>query len=302
MSLEPVLLDGRWRPAASRGEFQPLNPSTGEALSWRYPVSDWSDCELALSAAASAAVALREVAPETLAGFLETFAAAIESNAEALARQAAEETGLPFAPRLKDVELPRTVNQLRQAAQSARDGSWTLPTIDSKLNIRSVYAPLGPVVTIGPNNFPLAFNGAAGGDFAAAIAAGNPVIIKAHPAHPRTTQLLAELAHAAVKSCGLPPATVQLIYRLEHADGARLVSDPRTGATGFTGGRATGLAVKAAADRAGNPIYREMSSVNPVVVLPAALAERAGAIADEFCTSCLMGAGQFCTNPSWRAV
>ena len=208
------------------------------------------------------------------------------------------ETGLPKAPRLAEVELPRTTGQLRQAAAAARDGSWALPTIDTKLNIRSLLAPIGPVLVFGPNNFPFAFNSVAGGDFAAAIAAGNPVIAKANSSHPGTTRLLAEEAFAAVAEAGLPPATVQLLYRTSHEDGERLVADPRTGATGYTGSRAAGLKLKAAADAAGKPIYLELSSVNPVVILPGALAERGKDLADEFVASCLMGTGQFCTNPS----
>jgi len=299
MSVEDILLEGKWQPAAGSEHFQALNPATGALLPHRYPVSDWSDCDRALAAAARAAEQLQEISPEVLACFLESFAAKIEQHAEELAKIAAEETALPYAPRLKDVEIPRTINQLRQAAQAARDGSWATPTIDTKANIRSCLAPLGPIVTIGPNNFPFAFNGAAGGDFAAAIAAGNPVIIKAHPAHPRTTQRLAQLAHEASSSSKLPVGTIQLLYRLKHADGTRLVSDPRVGATGFTGGRHTGMQLKAAADLAGKPIYLEMSSINPVVILPEALNERAGAIAEEFGVSCLMGAGQFCTNPGF---
>jgi NADP-dependent aldehyde dehydrogenase len=208
-----------------------------------------------------------------------------------------QETALPIKPRLRDVELPRTANQLRQAAAAARDGSWSVPTIDSKLNIRSRYAAIGPVVVFGPNNFPLAFNSASGGDFAAAIAAGNPVIAKANTSHPGATRLLAELAQRASESTAMPAATVQLIYRTSHADGERLVSDARVGATGYTGSRSAGLKLKAAADAAGKPIYLELSSVNPVVILPGALGERGEAIADEFTTSCLAGTGQFCTNP-----
>ncbi|HEY2839953.1 MAG TPA: aldehyde dehydrogenase family protein, partial [Pirellulales bacterium] len=157
--------------------------------------------------------------------------------------------------------------------------------------------PIGPVCVFGPNNFPFAFNSAAGGDFAAALAAGNPVIAKGNTSHPATTRLLAEEGLAAVLETDLPPATIQLIYRTSHADGARLVTDPRVGATAYTGSRAAGLALKSAADAAGKPIYLELSSVNPVLVLPGALAERADKIAEEFSGSCLMGAGQFCTNP-----
>ncbi len=138
----------------------------------------------------------------------------------------------------------------------------------------------------------------AGGDFAAAIAAGNPVIAKGNTLHPGTTRLLAEEAFAALAESGLPPATVQLIYRTSHEDGARLVADPRTGATGYTGSRPAGLKLKAAADAAGKPIYLELSSVNPVVILPGALNERGAKLAEEFCGSCLMATGQLCTNPS----
>ena len=164
-------------------------------------------------------------------------------------------------------------------------------------NIRSYLAPIGPVTVFGPNNFPLAFGSASGGDFVSAIASGNPVIAKGHSSHPGTTRLFAEEALEAVKQTGLPEATVQLIYRLSHADGERLVADSRNGACGYTGSRHAGLKLKSAADAAGKPIYLELSSVNPLVILPGALAERAEAIADEFCGSCLMGAGQFCTNP-----
>ena len=166
-----------------------------------------------------------------------------------------------------------------------------------KLNIRSMLAPIGPVLAIGPNNFPFAFNGVAGGDFAAAIAAGNPVIAKAHPCHPRTSRLMAEEALAAVKESGLPPATVQMIYRTSREDGLRMVADRRLGAIGFTGSRAAGMQLKAAADAVGKPVYLEMSSINPVLILPGALAERGEKLAEELGSSCLMGSGQFCTSP-----
>jgi 2,5-dioxopentanoate dehydrogenase len=293
----PVLIDGRWQAANASSTFQAFNPAKNEPLDAHYPVSQWSDCEAALAAAARAAVALRSVSRDKLAAFLEDFASRIEQNAERLAQLAATETALPVEPRLAKVELPRTTGQLRQAAAAARSGSWAMPTIDTKLNIRACYEQLGPVCVFGPNNFPLAFNSVSGGDFAAAIAAGNPVIAKANTSHPGTTRALAELAHAAVEATGLPSGTVQLLYRVSHEDGARLVSDPRVGATGYTGSRHAGLALKAAADQAGKPIYLELSSVNPVVILPGTLTERGATLVDEFVTSALMGTGQFCTNP-----
>src|SRR5436190_23785405 len=140
------------------------------------------------------------------------------------------ETALPVEPRLASVELPRTTNQLRQAADAAREGSWALLTLDVALNIRSRYAPIGPVAVFGPNNFPFAFNSVAGGDFAAAIAAGNPVIAKANTGHPGTSKLLAELARQAARTAGLPPAMVQLLYRTPPDLGLRLVAHPAIGA------------------------------------------------------------------------
>ncbi len=298
MTLHPVLIAGQWRPAQSNGSFSAENPAGGERLPGEYPISDWADCDEALAAATAAAAVLRAQPAEKRAAFLEAFAARIEARKDELVEMAHAETGLPKTPRLADVELPRTTGQLRQGALAAREGSWALPTIDTKLNIRSLLSPIGPVWVFGPNNFPFAFNSVAGGDFVAALSAGNPVIAKANSSHPGTTRLLAEEAFKAVGEAGLPAASVQLIYRTSHADGERLVADPRTGATGYTGSRHAGLRLKAAADAAGKPIYLELSAVNPVLMLPGALAERGAALVDEFVTSSLMGTGQFCTSPS----
>jgi alpha-ketoglutaric semialdehyde dehydrogenase len=298
MSLHPVLIAGQWRAARATGSFRSENPATGETLPGEFPISAWADCDAALTAAAETAPLLRAAGPAKLAQFLTRFAERIEARKAELVEMAHAESGLPKAPRLAEVELPRTTGQLRQGAAAALEGSWALPTIDTKLNIRSLLAPLGPVWLFGPNNFPFAFNSVAGGDFVAAIAAGNPVIAKANSSHPGTTRLLTEEAFAAVGETGLPPATVQLIYRTGHADGERLVADPRTGATGYTGSRSAGLKLKAAADAAGKPIYLELSSVNPVLILPGALAERGAKLAEEFSGSSLLGSGQFCTNPS----
>ena len=297
MPTRSVLVAGNWRPSKGTKTFRATNPATTEPLPDEYPVSPWAEVEEAIDAAFDAAVQLRGVSGSLFADFLDRYAANVEARAEELIATAHAETGLPVSPRLKDAELPRTVGQLRQAAAAARDGSWALPTIDTKLGLRSVLEPLGPVVVMGPNNFPFAFNSAAGGDFAAAVAAGNPVIAKGHPSHPTTTRLFAEAAYAAATAAGLPPAFVQLIYRTSREDGLKLVSHPKIAATGFTGSRTAGLALKEAADRAGKLFYAELSSINPVVILPGALDERADAIADEFTASCLMGAGQFCTNP-----
>ena len=203
-AVEKVWIGGVWQDADAESLFQAENPSTGEKLARVFPVSRWSDCEKALAAAAEAARALEEVAPERIAAFLEAYAEGLAAAADTLARAAQEETGLPFAPRLKDVELPRTVDQLRQAAKAAREGTWRRVTIDRERNLRSCLAPIGPVIVIGPNNFPFAFNGVSGGDFAAAIAAGNPVIAKAHPLHPYTSRLMAEEAAGALQEWDCP--------------------------------------------------------------------------------------------------
>ncbi|MEQ8789413.1 MAG: aldehyde dehydrogenase (NADP(+)) [Pirellulaceae bacterium] len=294
---QQILIAGQWRDADAKSTFTAENPTSKAALPEQYPVSSWTDCEAALTAAAAAFDVMRGMPGDKIAAFLESYADKIEARKDALVDMAHAETALPKSPRLADVELPRTTNQLRLAAAAARDGSWALATIDTGAGIRSIYAPLGPVCVFGPNNFPFAFNSVAGGDFAAAIAAGNPVIAKANSSHPGTTRLLAEAAAEAEKETDMPPGTVQLLYRTGHADGERLVSDPRVGATGYTGSRGAGLKLKTAADAAGKPIYLELSSVNPVVILPGALRERAEELAGEFTGSCLMGTGQFCTNP-----
>jgi len=297
MAIRQVLIDGQWRPADAVSTFRAENPATCEGLPDEYPVSSWRDCEAALEAAARAFDAMQHMPGGDIAQFLEAYAERIEARKDELVAMAYAETALPVSPRLADVELPRTTNQLREAAAAAREGSWAMPTIDTATDIRSCHAAIGPVCVFGPNNFPLAFGSISGGDFAAAIAAGNPVIAKANSSHPGTTRIFAEEAEAARQATSIPAGTVQLIYRTGHPDGERLVSDPRIGATGYTGSRAAGLKLKAAADATGKPIYLELSSVNPVVVLPGALRERSDGIADEFTTSCLMGTGQFCTNP-----
>jgi NADP-dependent aldehyde dehydrogenase len=304
MSLQPILIAGQWRQAQNPvDDFMAVNPATKSPLPERYPVSGIEDVELALQAAQDAVVALRSVPPATIGQFLDLFAAAIEARADALVELANLETALPQEPRLRSVELPRTTNQLRQAATAAREQSWCLATIDTQTNIRSRYEPLGgPVIVFGPNNFPFAFNSAAGGDFAAAIAAGNPVIAKANTGHPGTTKILAEAALEAIQASGVPPAMVQLLYRTPSDVGLKLVSHPLTGATGFTGSKWAGLRLKEAADKAGKPIYLEMSSVNPVFILPGALTERLSDVAGELYASCALGAGQFCTNPGLVVV
>ena len=302
MALQPVLIGGRWQVRGNEtASFRAVNPATRALLPDSYPVSDEAVLEEALAAGREAAVALRSVAPEAIARFLELCAEQVEARTDALVEMAHLETAFPKEPRLRSVELPRTTGQLRQAARAARERSFCRPTIDSQANIRSMHGPLGsPVAVFGPNNFPFAFNGIMGGDFAAAIAAGNPVLGKANPSHPGTTRILAEAALEAVKAAGLHPATVQLIYRVPGELGLKLVAHPLIGATGFTGSRKAGLKLKAAADAAGKPIYLEMSSVNPIFILPGALAERSDEIAGELFASCRTAPSRGCTTQRAR--
>ncbi len=302
--LQPVLIAGQWRDAVDPvGSLQAHDPSTGQAIEGLYPVSSRQEVEQALAAAVAVAEAMAAAEPARIAGFLEAYADGIQAQSDALVELAHRETGLPKTPRLRDVELPRTTGQLRQAAAAVRQSSWTQPVIDTSSGLRAMLGPLSkPVVVFGPNNFPFAFNAVAGSDFASAIAARAPVIAKVHPLHPGTSQLLGRIAHAALLAAGLPAAAIQLLYRVEPSSSGLLVGNPAVGAVGFTGGRSGGLTLKALADKAGVPFYAEMSSINPVFLLDGALNERAAALAQEFFASCTMGSGQFCTNPGLLVV
>jgi alpha-ketoglutaric semialdehyde dehydrogenase len=299
MEVQPVLVGGVWQKAqAPLGFFAATDPAAQKSLKENYPVSSFHDIDRALQASLTAVAELRSTPPGMIADFLDAYADQIEKRRDALVQIASLETALPGEPRLRSVELPRTTDQLRQAATACRDRSWCRATIDTKNNIRSKHGPLGgPVVIFGPSNFPFAFNPAAGGDFVAAIASGNPVIAKAHPGHPGTTKIFAEIAVEALKEKRLPPGIVQLLYHFEPEDGLRLAAHPSVGATSFTGSRRAGLRIKKAADAAGKPVYLEMSSSNPVILLPGAVEERSEQIAKELFISCSLGSGQFCTKP-----
>lgn len=297
MTPHRILVAGTWIDASGDSSFESTDPATGDVVGM-YPESGWSVLDRMLESGVQAYNAMTESGPEAHATFLERYAERIEDASDRLAECAARETALPTHPRLVDVEIPRTTDQLRQAADAARSRSWVRPVITTTAGIASMLRPIpGPVVVFGPNNFPFAFNGVAGGDFAAAVASGHPVIAKANPGHPETTRLLTIEAAAAADEAGLHRATVQMVYRTSHTDGARLVSDKRVAASAYTGSRTGGLALKTAADAAGKPIYLEMSSINPVIILAGAIVERRDAIADEIVGSMLLGVGQFCTSP-----
>ncbi|MCF8049685.1 MAG: aldehyde dehydrogenase (NADP(+)) [Desulfobacterales bacterium] len=298
MDVAPVLVNGKWQKSESMGTFRAINPATQESLPVSYPVSSWYEIKKAITAGFNAAEKIAALQKETIAEFLENYALRIEKREDEIVAAAHIETALPSLPRLKEIELPRTINQLQIAAKAVRDRSWSRPTIDTATNIRSMYEPLGgPVIVFGPNNFPFAFNSVSGGDMAAAVAAGNTVIAKANTGHPATTRILAEEALKASLESGMPAASIQMIYRTDHADGKKMVSHRLVSAVAYTGSRSAGLELKEAAEKAGKPIYLELSSVNPVFFLPGAVAEKGPALAEEFVSSCLLGVGQFCTNP-----
>ena len=295
--MQDILVGGVWRAAAASETFRTVDPTSGRERDGVWPVSGWGDVDAALDAAVTAGAELGRLPDAARGAFLEAYATKLEADRDALVAIAHAETGLAVAPRLRDVEFSRMLDQLRQAAAAAREGTWRMAMLDTARNIRSAAFGLGPVVVFPPANFPLAYGGITGGDFAAAIAGGNPVIAKAHPGCPAVSFRAAHAAIEAVRSTGLPPATVQLLHGISSADGLRLVADPRVGATGFTGSEQAGRALFAAASAAGRVIWVEMGSINPVVILPGALAERGAAIAAELVESVTGSAGQFCTKP-----
>ena len=285
--------------------FRAVDPATGTALEPAYGEAGPPEVDRAAALAAEAFPGYRRTSAEQRAGFLEAIAANIEALGATLRDRVTAETGLP-AGRVAG-ESGRTVGQLRLFAALLRDGAWRQLRIDPALpdrapvprpDLRQRAIPLGPVAVFGASNFPLAFS-VAGGDTASALAAGCPVIVKGHPAHPGTAELVGRAVRAAVAEHGLPEGTFSLVHGTSHELGLALVGDRRVKAVGFTGSRAAGLALVEAAQRRPEPIpvYAEMSSVNPVFVLPGAVAERAGAIAEGYVAAVTGSAGQLCTKP-----
>ncbi|MCE2882141.1 MAG: aldehyde dehydrogenase family protein [Planctomycetaceae bacterium] len=275
-----------------------INPATGEAFGAEFARSSRAELEAMAEAALGAVEWLADARGEVVAGFLDDCVARLDGDRAGIAQVAHEETALPLSPRLSEVEFNRMCLQMREAAKCLRDESWREVARDAANNLRAELAPLGgAVLAIGPSNFPLAFNGVSGGDFCAAIAARNPVIAKAHPGHPNTTARIFGHIAAARDAAGLPAAAVQLFYDCAPEDGLALLAHRGVAALGFTGSRASGLALKAACDALGKPASLEMASVNPVFVASGAAATRAEAVADAWSASLLLGGGQFCTKP-----
>jgi NADP-dependent aldehyde dehydrogenase len=258
----------------------------------------------AVGSAEKAFLDYRRAEPHARAGLLDAIADEIVAAGDELLATADSETALGL-PRLTS-ERGRTVNQLRLFATVVREGSWVDARIDTpdaartppKPDLRRMLVPIGPVAVFAASNFPLAFS-VAGGDTASALAAGNPVDVKAHPAHPQTSDRVASAVRAAVARCGFPSGTFALVHGASPDVGRALVQHPLTRAVGFTGSLHTGRALfDAAAGRAEPiPVFAEMGSTNPVFLLPGALEQRPAAIAATLADSATLGLGQMCTKP-----
>lgn len=305
MELTGDLLIGATAARGAAQSFSGVDASSGAVLAPAYSGATAEDVARACALAQAAFASYRATSPQARAAFLELAAAKIDALGDALTDRACTETGLPRA-RIEG-ERGRTVGQLRLFAKEVLEGGWQDVRIDPALperkplprpDLRLRMIPLGPVAVFGASNFPLAFS-VAGGDTASALAAGCPVVVKAHPAHPGTSELVGRAIQAAVREAGLHEGVFSLLFGVGDALGQALVSDARIKAVGFTGSRGGGLALGklAAARQEPIPVYAEMSSINPVLLLPGALAANGAALGTGFAGSLTMGAGQFCTNP-----
>jgi NADP-dependent aldehyde dehydrogenase len=286
--------------------FQAQHTAQGSLLTPDFGDATAEQADAALQAADAAFDSLRLASTETRAAFLDSLADEILALGDALLERAHTETALPLA-RLTG-ERGRTIGQCRMFASLLREGSWLRPSIDlaqpdrqplPKPDVRKMFQPLGPVVVFGASNFPLAI-GVVGTDSVCALAAGCPVVVKGHPAHPGTCELLTQAVYRALEKHQLPKGAFSLLHGRGHEIGLTLARHPLTQAIAFTGSLRGGRALFDAANARPHPIpvYAEMGSVNPVFLLPGALKERGEKIAEAFVQSVNMGVGQFCTNPA----
>jgi alpha-ketoglutaric semialdehyde dehydrogenase len=289
----------------SGASFFGINPATGAKLEPAFHAATAEDIESATSSADAAFPTFSSLDRTKRAALLRSIADGLTREGEAIVERANLETGLPL-PRLQG-ELGRTTGQLKLFADVVEEGSWVGARVDEALperkplprgDIRSMLRPLGPVAVFGASNFPLAFS-VAGGDTASALAAGNPVIVKAHPAHPGTSELVGKVIQNAVKASGLPAGIFSLLFDAGIEVGVALVKHPSVKAVAFTGSRGGGEALMklAAARPEPIPCYAEMGSTNPLFILPGAMRERSAALAQGLQTSFTLGSGQFCTKP-----
>jgi NADP-dependent aldehyde dehydrogenase len=299
------MLIGARSVRGGQGGVLAVNPATGEQMAPEFGGGSAKNVDDACTLAGRAFDAYRATTLEQRAHFLETIAQGIMDLGDVLVERVMSESGLP-RPRIEG-ERTRTVGQLRLFAALVREGRWLGVTLDSAMpdrkplprpDLRTRKIPLGPVAVFGASNFPLAFS-VAGGDTASALAAGCPVVAKSHPSHLGTSELVGRVIQKAVADCGLPEGVFSLLVGDGNAVGEALVAHPAIQAVGFTGSRRGGRALVAiaAAREVPIPVFAEMSSTNPVFLLPGALAERAETIASGLIDSVTLGTGQFCTKP-----
>jgi NADP-dependent aldehyde dehydrogenase len=297
------LVAGKWVGAGQK-TFSNSNPATGEKLVPEFREASDQEVESAAAQAAAAFDVYQRTTPEQRSTFLRRIAEEINNLGDELIQRAKAETALPEA-RLNG-ERERTTGQLTMFADLIREGSWVEATIDRaipdrkplpKADLRRMLVPLGPVVVFSASNFPFAFS-VAGGDTASALAAGCPVIVKAHRGHPGTSELVARAVQNAVEACGMPAGVFSMLQGTGQM-GLQLVRHPTVKAVGFTGSLRGGRALFDAASARPEPIpvYAEMGSINPVFVLPGALESKGSAVAEALMQSVTLGVGQFCTNP-----
>lgn len=305
MTVTGHMLIGQTAVLGSHGAIHGLAAASGEVLQPAFGGAGAADLERACALAEAAFDPYRQAPLERRAAFLESIASQIFELGDELLERCQLETGLPRA-RLEG-ERGRTLAQLRLFASVVRDGGFLGARVDPaqpsrtplpRVDLRLRQIGLGPVAVFGASNFPLAFS-VAGGDTASALAAGCPVIVKAHSAHPGTSELVARAIARAARQQDMPEGVFSLLFDSGRSIGQGLVADTRIKAVGFTGSRSGGMALMqiAAARAEPIPVYAEMSSINPVLLLPHALEERAELIASAFVASLTLGAGQFCTNP-----
>lgn len=285
--------------------YTTFNPQTNQENKVVFTEATSEEIDTAASLASKAFKTFRSISKEKKAAFLHAIADEILALDDLLVKTYCSETGLPEGR--AQGERGRTVGQLRSFAELVLEGSWVQATIDTaipdraplpKSDIRKMNIPLGPVVVFGASNFPLAYS-TAGGDTAAAFAAGCPVLVKSHPMHAGTGELVASAIIKAAEKTGMPNGVFSNINSSGIEVGQQLVKHPSVKAVGFTGSIRAGRALyDLAAERAEPiPVFAEMGSVNPVVFLPKALENRAVVLAKTYASSITVGTGQFCTNP-----
>ncbi len=305
MTLLGTSIIGYGRGDVGGATFTAFDPSTGEAVGPEFHSASHAELEHAAKLASDARLAFGNLPGMDRARFLRQIADNIEGLGDTLLERASLETGLPTA-RFAG-ERGRTCFQLRMFADLIEQGDWVDARLDSpdperqpvpKPDIRSMLKPIGPVAVFCASNFPLAYS-VAGGDTASALASGCPVIVNAHFAHPGTAELVGTAVADAARDCGMPEGVFSLIFSSGYDIGQALVRNPEIKAVGFTGSRAGGRALMDIAAARPEPIavYAEMSSVNPIFILPSAMRERHESIAAGLHTSVTTGAGQFCTKP-----